>query len=234
MQCNICGGNQFADMNNRRGVRCVQCNSLERTRLMWLYIERYRALRPDLKVLHLAPEKGVHDKISAVVPPEHYHPSDLFPELYTFSGTMRRIDLCDLDSAPSGYYDLIVHSHVLEHVACNIAYTLYHLHRMLKDDGKHICVIPFLPGKYDECFQDIATEERVRRFGQGDHVRRFGVEDVDSHLGKLLSFDQDFDAEAEFGPGILNQYNVPPAAWKGLTPHTVLCLGKRQMRLLAA
>ena len=57
MRCNICGGAEFLDMNVRKGVRCGQCGSLERTRLLWLYLERLeisnktRIVKMDLSVL---------------------------------------------------------------------------------------------------------------------------------------------------------------------------------------
>jgi hypothetical protein len=234
MNCNICGTNEFADMKNRVAVRCRACNSLERTRLLWLYIEKYAGLHSGMRVLHIAPELGLYQRISNIVAPANYHAADLFPELYKFPNALRRIDLCDLEGVEPDYYDLIIHSHVLEHVTCNIGYTLFHLHRMLKPAGMHICVIPFMSGKYDECFQDLAPEERVRRFGQADHVRRFGIDDVDQHLGKLLNFSTNFDAELEFGAEMLTRYNIPKVVWRGLSPHTVLRLGKHDMKMMPA
>lgn len=232
MQCNICSSQQFLDFNRRSAVRCAECGSLERTRLLWLYLDQL-GLRKDSRVLHIAPEKCIYTKISAIVAAENYETCDIQPGNYKFATGIQRIDLCSLESLKSDHYDLILHSHVLEHVGCNIAYTLFHLHRALKETGDHVFLVPFMPGKYDECFQDIGAAERERRFGQDDHVRSFGKEDVADHLGKLVELDANFDAETDIGAELLQQYNIPRSAWKGLSPHMPISLKKHQMRLLS-
>lgn len=119
----------------------------------------------------------------------------------------------------------------MEHVPCNIAYTLFHLHRMLKPGGHQVCVIPFLPGKYDESFQEIPDQDRIRRFGQHDHVRRFGTDDVDRHLGAIVELPDRFDAVERFGEERLRHAQIPEEAWHGLTIHTVLKLAKNDFKL---
>jgi phosphoglycolate phosphatase len=232
MECNLCGSATFVDMNTRKAVRCNECGSLERTRLLWLYLENGR-IHENAKVLHLAPEKGLYDTLSKRLAPGNYVTADIDPSRYRFAKDCVKLDLCELDDQPSGEYDLIIHSHVLEHVPCNVAYTLFHLHRMLKDDGRHICVIPFMAGKYDECFQDIGNEERQRRFGQFDHVRRFGKEDMGSHLGKLLNLPEEFNALDTFSEETLRAANIPENHWRGFHIGTVLYLRKTDRTLLA-
>lgn len=200
-----------------------------------MHLERL-SFTPESRVLHLAPEPGLYRALKQRLQhagSDHYICADIDPDRFRFVDNMARLDLCDLDNQTSDHYDLIVHSHVMEHVACNIAYTLFHLHRMLKPEGRHVCVIPFLPGEYDECFQPIGREERIRRFGQHDHVRRFGIEDIDRHLGALLDLPRTFDAREQFGEERLRRANVPEGAWCGFTVHTVLTLGKYDMKLLS-
>lgn len=199
-----------------------------------MYLERLD-FTGETRVLHMAPEPGLYRALKKRLQsaePGNYICADIDPDRFKFVNNMDRLDLCDLDGQPSDQYDVIVHSHVMEHVACNIAYTLFHLHRMLKPEGHHVCVIPFLPGRYDECFQQIGRGERTRRFGQHDHVRRFGVEDIDRHLGALLSLPRTFDAREQFGEEHLRRANIPAAAWCGFTVHTVLTLKKYDMKLL--
>jgi hypothetical protein len=196
-----------------------------------MYVQQI-GLNSTSRVLHFAPEQGLYAKISQIVAPGNYCVADIDPGRFTFAPDARRMDLCDLDELPENHFDLILHSHVMEHIPCNVAYTLFHLHRGLKPDGHHVCVIPFLPGSYDECFADIGDAERVRRFGQNDHVRRFGRDDVDRHLGSVLDFDRDFDATRDFEPSALLEANIPESTWRGLTVHTVLKLRKKDMRLL--
>ena len=230
MKCNLCGNDNFADMNKRKNVRCSKCGSLERTRLLWMYLENLK-IDKKTKVLHLAPEKGLYRALSQRVENKNYIVADIDPKGYPFSDRCLRIDLCSLEDQPSCTYDLIIHSHVLEQTPCSIAYTLFHLHRMLTKNGRHICVIPFMSGKYDECFQPVSEEERIRRFGQNDHVRRFGREDISSHLGKIVTIPANFDATAVFKVQDLCDANIPAKYWKGFHISTVLDLKKNDFRL---
>ena len=230
MECNICGRGEFVDMNRRKAVRCKNCGSLERTRLLWLFIEKLK-IGPDWKLLHLAPEVGIYNKLSRLVRPENYIAADFDPARYPFAKGLRKIDLTDMEDWPSNEFDLILHSHVMEHIPCNIAYPLYHLHRMLKTEGMHLCIIPFGHGTYDECFNDIGDAERTRRFGQFDHVRRFGRDGIPSHLGKLINLPSHFDATEIFDESILTKHNIPKNYWKGFHICTVLSLRKNDFLL---
>jgi len=236
MKCNICGGTQFAAQGTRKKVRCTGCNSLERTRMLWLALEQMigrKEIGPKSRVLHIAPERGIYQKLGRIVAPENYHTADISPEHFTgFAPQTRRMDLCDLDACATSEYDLILHSHVLEHTPCNIAYTLYHLHRMLRPEGRHVFIVPFLGGRFDECFQNISDDERVRRFGQNDHVRRFGKEDIGAHLGALLSLPETPDAAAQFGDQTLVGANIPEPCWTGFTPATVISLRREDMKFI--
>jgi phosphoglycolate phosphatase len=234
MSCNLCGGTVFGPMGTRPLARCKTCGSYERTRLLYKYLQRDITLTKDMRVLHLAPEKGLYNVMSEQLDPEKYIQADINPKIYSFAKNIRKMDLTDLDHEPSKQYDLIIHCHVLEHIPCNIAYTLWHLHRMLKDDGLHLCVIPFLGGKYDESFQDLSDEERVKRFGQHDHIRRFGRLDVEKHLGVLVNLPTDFDAVRDFGRENLLANNIQKRSWRGYTTDTVLSLRRHDMKLLPA
>ncbi|MGB3408629.1 MAG: methyltransferase domain-containing protein [Jannaschia sp.] len=228
-ECNFCGGTTFENKKDRIDSRCLTCGSLERTRLLWMHLNKYR-LGPHHRILHLAPEEALYN----VLKDRHganYVAADLEPENFPFADGMVPIDLTRLDHWESAAFDIIVHSHVMEHIPCTLAYPLYHLHRMLKPKGRHVCVIPFLPGTYDECFAALPQGERMRRFGQNDHVRRFGVEDVEQHLGKLVVLPDPYDAEREFGAETLDRARVPPHMRHGLTTATVLDLARGDMRL---
>ncbi len=231
MKCNLCNHETFVDLDMKKNVQCEKCGSLVRTRLLWMYLQRI-GINEDSRILHIAPEKGLYDVISKQVKNDNYITADFNADRYTFAPQCITIDLCQLDSQSSSNYDLIIHSHVLEHTPCNIAYTLFHLHRMLKDEGRHICIVPFMGGRFDECFQDLSDEEKQKRFGQHDHVRRFGVDDIDSHIGKLVKLPRVFDATQDFTITDLQAANIPRAQWKGFHGSTVLALKKYDMKLL--
>jgi len=233
MKCNLCGSEEFVDMNQttRKNVKCKKCGSLERTRLLWMYLQKFK-IDKETKLLHIAPEKGLYKALLKLLNKHHYIVGDVNPKQYSFVEECIEINLCNLENQPSFEYDLIIHSHVLEHIPCNIAYTLFHLHRMLKKDGYHIFIIPFLNGKYDECFQHLSHEERIRRFGQHDHLRRFGKEDISSHIGKLVNIPYQFDATKDFKVQDLRNANIPKRLWKGFHGSTVLCLKRNDMNFV--
>jgi len=235
MICNICGGVDFVDnkysIKTRKNVMCQQCGSFERTRLLWMYLQNLK-IDQNTKILHLAPEKGIYDNLVGLVSDGNYVTADMNPKIYPYAKGCIKIDLCDMDQYPSMEYDIIIHSHVLEHIPCNIAYSIFHLHRMLKENGTHICIIPFVSGKYDECFQGITDEEKTRRFGQYDHVRRFGKDDIMSHLGKLLNIPSAFDATKDFSEEALREANIPESHWRGFHIGTVLLFKKYDMKFL--
>ena len=93
MQCNICDGTKFLDFNGRVGIMCVSCKSVERTRLVWMYIERL-GLHRDSRILHLAPERGIYDKLTKLVAPGNYDVRDIDPAKYPFAKGIRPLDLC--------------------------------------------------------------------------------------------------------------------------------------------
>lgn len=228
-RCNICGDTRFQDFRGRSMIQCQGCNSLERGRLMALHLQMLQ-LPAAARVLHIAPEEGIYRLLSERSEIGEYTVADYSPELYKFVACVR-IDLCGLEDWPSDSYDLILHSHVLEHTRCNIAYTLFHLHRMLSSAGRHMFVLPFTTGSYDESFQEIKNEERIRRFGQWDHLRRFGLDDVGDHIGRIVRIPTDSDMEARFGRNVLLKANIPEAFWYGLNAATVINLGKTDYRL---
>ena len=225
IRCNLCNGTRFADVNGRVNVKCVGCGSMERTRLLKMFLDKV-PLDASSKVLHLAPERGLYAYLKKVIAPDNYVVADFEPTGFGFAPDCRPIDLCDLGDRPSDAFDLIIHSHVLEHTPCNIAYTLFHLDRMMRDGGMQLCVIPFMPGRWDESFQDMAEPDRVRRFGQNDHVRRYGAEDYARHLGCVIRLDPDFDAGASFSDEMLTRHAIPESQRRGLHGSTVLKIKK--------
>ncbi|MEX2519090.1 MAG: hypothetical protein WD969_07155 [Paracoccaceae bacterium] len=225
-ECNICGGRKFGIKGSRPIARCVKCDSLERTRLLWMYLERMD-IQHDTKILHLAPDRCIFEALSKKVAPDAITTADFNPKLYkSFAPDTVDIDLCDLNHWPSEQYDLIMHCHVLEHTPCNIAYTLFHLNRMLTARGRQMFIIPFMAGKWEESFRDLNDDERTRRYSQFDHVRSFGRDDADTHLGKLIPLNSKFDAIADFGEEALTRANIPLAMTQGLTTATVIDIGK--------
>src|SRR5687768_4470966 len=71
VECPICGGRfrkflkkHAASGRPREGARCARCGSLERHRLLWLYLrDGTDLLTRPARLLHFAPEPGITDKL---------------------------------------------------------------------------------------------------------------------------------------------------------------------------
>lgn len=77
---------------------------------------------------------------------------------------------------PDESYDLIVCNHVLEHVD-DFRKALKEMYRILRPGGSFVCSFPMDPTieLLDEDSSVQTEEERVKRFGQNDHLRVFGM-----------------------------------------------------------
>ncbi|WP_052584727.1 methyltransferase domain-containing protein [Limnospira indica] len=219
-------------MNTRKYVRCTQCGSLERTRAMYLFIEKYNLVKPGYRILHFAPEWGLAQKLRNLVG-DGYEPCDLDTDRYKHIG-VRKVNLVeDAAKFPPNSYDLIIHNHVIEHLPCNYTAILFFLHRSLKNTGVHLFSIPILSGYDEESLFPLTEEERHRRFGQFDHVRRFGRESLNNTLGLVFRMPDYYDLEQKFGASICELHNIPVDARKGFTGHTIFMFRKNDIRLNA-
>lgn len=187
MDCNLCGGKEFADFAGRKGVQCRQCFSVERTRGLFHIIKKHGLIFPGARVIHFAPELGLAHAIQSVVGEENYACHDLFPDKYKAQlPRITRFDMArDVAGLKTGEYDLILHSHVLEHIPCWVAPVLWHMHRAMKPTGAHLFCVPVFRGYSSSDFGPIGDEERARRFGQLDHVRNIGEADMDLTFGSV-------------------------------------------------
>jgi hypothetical protein len=228
--CNLCGGDRFAEMSGRPRVRCERCGSLERTRVLKLMLDKWCELRPGSRILHIAPERGIYQSIAGVAG-VNYEPVDLHPEAYSF-GPVRRFDVAlEVESLPSKHYDIVIHSHVMEHVPCNVTAALFHLHRSLTDGGIHLFSIPIMGGAYECDLGRLSDPERTRRFGQSDHYRRFGAADIHSTLGMVFRLPQRYELTDHFPIDLLDACSIPSSARGGFTSHSVFCLKKSDLKL---
>ena len=229
--CNVCGASSWGDQGKRIGVRCTKCGSLERTRVLKLFLDKYNIPKTNGKVLHIAPEIGISRFLQnrAGI---GYEPVDKFPSGYRFCKA-RELDLCtDAEFLPRNHYDLIIHSHVMEHLRCNITAVLYFLHRALNRSGLHIFALPIMQGHADEYFGPLSDEEARLRFGQSDHVRRLSQSDLPITLGMIFRGDLSEHAIGrQFESSVLDAHNIPMSERVGLNGSTVFMFRKDDIRL---
>ena len=229
MKCNICGCREFVDVGVRRNARCKSCGSYERTRVMKLVLDRLPIDR-DTKILHLGPERGLATYLRRLT--GHYVPADIDLSRYDYVPDIRYFDLCDLPSYERfGSFDLIIHAHVIEHIAFNYSAVLIRLHKMLTDRGHHVFSVPIYGACFDEYLGPLTAEEAKLRFGQFDHVRRFSPCDLQRTLGALFHIPESYDLLSRFDEGELRDANVPEHIWAGYSDHSVFCLERDAVRV---
>ena len=87
--------------------------------------------------------------------------------------------MVEMDVTAIGYpdrsFDVIYCSHVLEHVEDDRK-AMGEFHRVLRDTGWAILLVPISSETTLEDPSAVDPEERLRLFGQADHVRRYGAD----------------------------------------------------------
>ena len=153
----------------RENALCPGTLSLERHRLLWLYLDRETSfLNDSLKVLHVAPEQVFYQKFKSFLHWK-YTTTDLHSPLADV-----KADICALPFEDNSY-DLILCNHVLEHIP-NDRKAMSELYRVLKKGGTLIAQVP-LDENRTTTFEDNSItdrKERTKVFGQYDHVRVYG------------------------------------------------------------
>ena len=159
----------YGYQNLRKNALCPGTLSLERHRLLWLYLERKTSfLTQPLKVLHVAPEQ-VFYQVFKQYSHWDYTTTDLHSPL-----AMVKADICALPFEDNSY-DLILCNHVLEHISDDTQ-AMRELFRVLKKGGSLIAQVPLDEDRAESFEDDSITDpkERTRIFGQYDHVRVYG------------------------------------------------------------
>ncbi|UUV22851.1 class I SAM-dependent methyltransferase [Paenimyroides aestuarii] len=153
----------------RNNVLSPSTLSLERHRLLWLYLKNETEFfSKQLKVLHFAPEQAFYKRFRAQKNLE-YTTTDLESPLADV-----KADICNLPFSDDSY-DVIFCNHVLEHIPDDTK-AMQELFRVLKPGGMAILQIPQDLSR-QETFEDHSITDKAERakiFGQYDHVRIYG------------------------------------------------------------
>ena len=230
MQCNICGGTDFSDMPKRPKVRCVQCGSLERTRVAALYLNGSDRPKPNSSILHFAPERGLSSLLREAGG-ANYRALDIDPGRYPGLG-VEPFDLCrDIFQLEESSVGLIVHNHVLEHIECNYTVVLARLIKTLKPDGVMLFSMPILPGGYSDEIIDGSEAEKLERFGPSLHVRRFGAATLHETLGMVVRIPESYDLTRTFDEATLVEANIPSHHWRSFTGTSVFRVTRTDLRI---
>ena len=152
----------------RSNAICPWCGSLDRERLIYLYLRREtNVFTASLNVLHAAPERRLQKALQACANLV-YVTIDL-----QWGLAMVTMDVMHLGFADS-FFDLIICNHVLEHVYGDHQ-AILELYRVLRPGGWAILQVPIslslTQTHEDPIVRD--PDERERLFGQHDHVRLY-------------------------------------------------------------
>ena len=160
--------------NVRKNALSPSTYSLERHRMLWLYLKNETDIfTKKIRLLHFAPEPAFH-KIFKNCNNISYDTIDLNSPLAEI-----KADICDLP-IENDTYDYILCNHVLEHIDDDIK-AMRELYRVLKKGGIGIFQIP-IDIERKNTFEDpsiTSPKQRNKIFGQYDHVRIYGMDYFD-------------------------------------------------------
>ena len=182
--------NPLRYQNVKQDVLCPICWSLPRHRILSLWCNNNLVFLKRSDILYFAPEKSMTlwlDKKGVQYTPTSLSRPDIDLRLNIENTCL-----------PDTSYDVIIANHVLEHVD-DFRKALKEMYRILKPAGMFICSFPMDPKVelLDEEEKPLSSEERLRRFGQNDHKRVFG-----------MNADQ-FLTEAGFNVEVIDGSNYP-------------------------
>ncbi|GGD24622.1 class I SAM-dependent methyltransferase [Hyunsoonleella pacifica] len=153
----------------RNNVLSPSTLSLERHRLLWLYLKNETNFFSEkLKVLHFAPEQAFYKRFKKMNNLD-YVTTDLNSPLADV-----KADICNLPF-DENEFDVILCNHVLEHIPDDTK-AIQELYRVMKPNGWGVFQIPQDLNRVTTFEDNTITDkkERAKIFGQYDHVRVYG------------------------------------------------------------
>ncbi len=157
--------------NQRNNVLSPSTLSLERHRLLWLYLQNETDFfTAEKSVLHFAPEQCFLKRFRNLKN-LNYTTTDLESPIADV-----KADICNLPFEDNSY-DIILCNHVLEHIPDDTK-AMQELYRVMKPGGYGIFQIPQDFNRETTFEDDSITDkkERAAIFGQYDHVRIYGLD----------------------------------------------------------
>ncbi|WP_299622735.1 class I SAM-dependent methyltransferase [uncultured Tenacibaculum sp.] len=186
----------------RENVLSPSTLSLERHRLLWLYLQQetdFFSSKEKRKLLHIAPEQCFLDRFRQQDNLD-YLTSDLESPIADV-----KADICDLPFEDASF-DIIFCNHVLEHIPDDTK-AMQELYRVLKPGGFGIFQIPQDLNRSTTFEDDSITDpkERAKIFGQYDHVRVYGRDYFDKL--RSIGFEvKEVDYTKQIAPELVERY----------------------------
>jgi len=186
----------------RENVVCPRCGSSDKERHMYLYLKQAIARLPKrTRLLHIAPEKNLSPFLRSQANLE-YLSADIDPKT-----AMLQMDITKI-KFPDYSFDVIVCSHVLEHVR-EERRAMAEFYRVLRPGGWAMLQVPYSP-VLESTYEDdsiVSASERTVRCGQEDHVRIYGLDHV-TRLQNAGFEVETYSYAAEFGRQAAQRYGL--------------------------
>lgn len=208
--CTVCGATlkKFVVLPDSDKL-CPCCGSLARDRRLMSLLNEFNLEGTDA-VLDFSPSRCNYRKLKSEMH-KRYHSTDLSGDFISDN----KYDISNIDIGDETF-DLIICYHVLEHVTEDEK-AMRELYRVLKTNGTCLVQTPFKEGEIYEDAGITSKADRLRAFGQEDHVRIYSVSGLKSRL-----------QHAGFEVNVLT-FNEKPDNKSGYAQHeTVLVVKKPQ------
>ncbi len=174
-QCTLCEKKLKTYIKTKNNdYLCPNCGSLKRNRRLWLLLKN-EFLKPNLVVLDFSPSRCLYRKMKNINN-INYQSTDLSSNFIAEN----QFDITKID-AQNSLYDLIICYHILEHIE-NDSKAMAELYRVLKPNGKVLIQTPFKDGEIYENYKIINPNERLKHFGQQDHLRIYSIKGLKERL----------------------------------------------------
>ncbi len=165
---------------------CPFCGSMDRER--WLFYVMKEILHIDTfrgRILHFAPELSIKRMIESNLEVDYYTGDVLTGK------AMHVTDITNMQQYGDGVFDYVISNHVLEHVTMEEK-AVHEVKRVLKQSGKWVFSFPICTDM-EETFEDktiVEAADRMKLFGQEDHVRLYGKDYKERFEGYGLKIKQ--------------------------------------------
>lgn len=186
---------------------CPICGAADRDRLYSQYLKKTGIINDneEFRILDIAPSFALKRFIKSKFPLANYRTADLMME-----GVDDKVDITNMIIYPENHFNFIICSHVLEHIDNDIL-AMRELYRVLKVGGNGIVMVPILLTIEDD-YENVnanTPKERLKHFGQDDHVRIYSKK---GFLKKLeqVGFKVNQFGEQYFGEDTFKSNGIQP------------------------
>ncbi len=201
----IYGVNDYETLNTKNFM-CPVCGADDRTRLYVLYLkEKLKESNKTNKIfqlLHFAPERPLQ-QILKKYQFIKYRSADLY-----MNEVDDKVDITNMNIYADNTFDIIICSHVLEHII-DVNKAISELYRIMKHGSWAIIMAPVLPELPEDYENEtiVSPEDRLKFFGQDDHVRVFSKKGFVNKLKNNGFIVNDLGIEY-FGKDSFVKYNI--------------------------